>query len=168
MVSSLLKKLPNLQQILPTNYTKKLFYITIRLKEQVEAVTIFSKNFFPKIALKYHLISNYIKMGPCLHIFSCLGVVHRGALVLSSPRLVPLRLRLVSLFYSWKFPCHPGYTKDLDPFSIFFVLVLTQVIWHQRTMRQTLKWKGNVSIIYRVLYVFLVSNWHVCSKTFDN
>ena len=35
-----------------------------------------------------------------LFILSCGGVVQLGGLALGSPRLVPLRLRLISLFYS--------------------------------------------------------------------
>ena len=40
------------------------------------------------------------------YIFSCGGAVQLGGLVLDSPGLVPLRLRLVGLFYSLKVPLY--------------------------------------------------------------
>ena len=51
----------------------------------------------------YYLVSIF-RPPPYLPLFlvCCLGVLKLGGLVLGSPWLVPLRMRLVSLFYSLK------------------------------------------------------------------
>ena len=47
----------------------------------------------------------HTNLGGTSFVVGCQGVVQLGGLVLCSPGLAPLRLRLINIFYSLKFPC---------------------------------------------------------------